>query len=192
MRSITMSKMKEFQKTASGKIKLDWNSVEEEVGFKLHDNLKDFYSRILGSKNRILGSKNKSGIISGIIKFNSIEFVNRYVNKDNWLNDANSNNSYAEFTLCLLEQTNDKYISDFIEEAFWGEWTGENDFGHRAYVGEILINMGQVSLLFNNDTGEFEWVDFGYGNFDTYSDNPYGIVADNTQEFLNKFKLVDI
>lgn len=191
-RSITISKMKEFQKTASGKIKLDWNSVEEEIGFKLHDNIKDFYSRILGDKNRILGSKNKSGIISGIIKFNSIEFVKRYANKDNWLNDPNSNNSYAEFTLCLLEQTDDKYISDFIEEAFWGEWTGGNDFGHRAYVGEIIINMGQISLLFNNNTGEFEWVDFGYGYFDTYSDNPYGIVADNTQEFLNKFKLVNM
>ena len=52
--------------------------------------------------------------------------------------------------------------------------------------------MGQLSLLFNNDTGEFEWVDFGYGNFDTFCHNPYGIVADNTQEFLNKFKAVDI
>ena len=83
-------------------------------------------------------------------------------------------------------------ILDFIYEAFRGEWTGGNDFGYRAYVGEILINIGQVSLLFNNDTGEFEWVDFGYGNFDTFSDNPYGIVADNTQEFLNKFKVVDI
>ncbi|MCQ2012016.1 hypothetical protein [Clostridium butyricum] len=187
-----MSKMKEFQKTAGGTINLDWNLVEEEIGFKLHDNLKDFYSRILGSKNRILGNKNKSGIISGIIKFNLTEFVKRYANKENWLDDTNSNNSYAEFTLCLLERTNDKYILDFIEEAFWGDWTGGKDFGNRAYVGEILINMGQLSLLFNNDTGEFEWVDFGYGNFDTFCHNPYGIVADNTQEFLNKFKAVDI
>ncbi|GAA0787790.1 hypothetical protein [Hathewaya limosa] len=180
-----MSKIKEFQKTAGGTIELDWNSVEEKIGFKLHNNLKNFYSRILGSKN-------KSGIISGIIKFNPTEFVNRYANNDNWLDDASVNNSYAEFTLCLLKQTNDNYIWNFIEEAFRGEWTGGNDFGHRAYVGEIIINMGQIALLFNNDTGEFEWVDFGYGSFDTYSDNPYGIVADNTQEFLNKFKLTDI
>ena len=80
----------------------------------------------------------------------------------------------------------------WLEHSWRREWTGENDFGHRAYISEILINMGQVSLLFNNDTGEFEWVDFGYGNFDTYCDNPYGIVAEKTQEFLNKFKLVDI
>lgn len=177
-----MTKIKELQKTTGGTIAIDWNLVEENIGFKLHDNLKDFYSRILGSKN-------KSGYISGIIKFNPAEFVKRYVNKDNWLNDANGNSTCAEFTLCLLKQTDEnKYISDFIQEAFFGEWTGGNDFGHRAYIGEILINMGQVSLLLNNDTGVFEWVDFGYGYFDNYSDNPYGIVADNTQEFLNKFK----
>ncbi|SJU15488.1 Uncharacterised protein [Clostridioides difficile] len=56
-----MSKMKEFQKTASGKIKLDWNSVEEEIGFKLHDNLKDFYSRILG-----FGENGQGEMILGI------------------------------------------------------------------------------------------------------------------------------
>ncbi len=84
----------------------------------------------------------------------------------------------------------ESYTGDFmilIREAFFGDWTGGNDFGHRAYIGEIIINIGQISLVFNNDTGEFEWADFGYGYFDVYSENPYGIVADNTQEFLDKF-----
>lgn len=178
-----MSKIKELQETPGGKIEIDWNTIEEKMGFKLHNNLKDFYSRILGSKNR-------SGYISGTMKFNPSEFVKRYINKDNWLDDANGTRTCAQFELYLLKQTDDNYMSEFIQGAFFGDWTGGNDFGHRAYIGEIIINIGQISLLLNNDTGEFEWADFGYGYFDIYSDNPYGVVAESTQEFLDKLATV--
>lgn len=175
-----MSKIKELQKAANGTIKINWNPVEEKIGFKIHNNLKDFYSRILGDKN-------KSGTITGTMQFTPSEFVKKYINKDNWLEDANDNRAYAGFILRLLKQSDDNYVPDFIQEAFFGDWTGGNDFRHRAFLGEINLNIGQISLIFNNDTGEFEWVDFGYGYFDIYTENPYGIVADTTQEFLDKF-----
>ena len=51
----------------------------------------------------------------------------------------------------------------------------------------FYINIGQITLIFNNDTGRFQWVDFGWGYCDVYEDNPYGIIADTAQEFLDKF-----
>lgn len=175
-----MSKISELQKTTAGTINIDWKPAEDKIGFKIHNNLKDFYSRILGSKN-------KSGVVSGIIKFKPNEFVKRYINMDNWLDNSNGGRPCAEFELYLLTKTDSDYISDYIQDAFFGDWTGGNDFGHRAYIGEIIVNIGQIYLIFNNDTGEFEWADFEYGYFDVYTENPYGIVADNTQEFLDKF-----
>lgn len=76
----------------------------------------------------------------------------------------------------------------FFQDAFFGDWTGGNDFGHHALIGELLINIGQLYITFNNDTGRFEWVDLGYGYFDVYEENPYGIIADSAQEFLDKFE----
>lgn len=36
------------------------------------------------------------------------------------------------------------------------DWMRGNDFGHRAYIGEISLNIGQICLIFNSDTGRFE------------------------------------
>ena len=45
-------KIKQLQTTAAGTITINWDLVEQIIGFQLHDNLKNFYSRILGSKNK--------------------------------------------------------------------------------------------------------------------------------------------
>lgn len=87
---------------------------------------------------------------------------------------------------------NGDYVCQFVKKAFSGDWIGGNDFGHRAYIRDISLNIGQISIIFNNDTGSFEWVDFGYGYFEIYEENPYGIIADMVQEFLDKFELVKI
>lgn len=173
-----MSKIRELQKTAAGTLKINWSAVEETIGFPLHSHLKDFYSRIWGVPNM-------GGEIVGSMKFSPGEFLKRDVNRENWLDCSHA--ADAQFTLYLLKQADENYVSDFIHAAFFGEWTGGNDFGHRAWIGEIVLNIGQIYLLFHNDTGAFEWADFEYGYFERYSDNPYGIVADDTQEFLDKF-----
>ena len=41
-------------------------------------------------------------------------------------------------------------------------------------------------ILFNNDTGNVEWIDCGYGYFDVYEENPNGIIANDIDEFLSK------
>ena len=71
-----------------------------------------------------------------------------------------------------------------IKTAFT-DWTGGNDFGHRALIGAIVTNMGDFLVLFNNDTGNVEWMDCGYGYFDVYEENPNGIIADSVDAFFD-------
>ena len=58
--------------------------------------------------------------------------------------------------------------------------------GKRALIGSIYADVGDILLLFNNDSGAIEWNDPGYGHFEIYENNPYGIFADNIDQFYNK------
>lgn len=174
-----------WKATKAGTIAVDWTGVENILGFQIHENLKDFYSRILAENKNI-------GMIDGIMKFNPGKFVKEYVNKENWLEDANGGREFCGLSLYLLGENSNEYVCQFFKNAFFGDWTGGNNLGHRAYIGEILLNIGQISLIFNNNTGKFEWVDIGYGYYDVYEENPYGIIADSAQEFLDKIELVEI
>lgn len=171
-----MAKIDDWKKTAPNTLKIDWAAVEENLGFALHDNLKDLFSRITAKK------------VGGVMKYVPSEFVKEYINKEDWLEGSNAGFPNCEFDLWVLENTKTDYVCRFFQDAFFGDWTGGNDFGRRALVGELFINIGQLYITFNNDTGRFEWVDLGYGYFDVYEENPYGIIADGTQEFLDKFK----
>lgn len=187
-----------------GTLKLDWQEAEEAIGFKLHENFKDFYSRTLsdeGERDSLdtvkvfqMGKWVEAGqpyAISGIMKW-SKELVKEQQNgMEGWLDEADGGRDFCEFSLRLLSGSGSRYVSQFVKEAFCGDWTGGNDFGHRAYIGEMLLNTGEISLIFNNDTGRFEWVDFGYGYFEVYEENPYGIIAETAQELLDKITVVE-
>lgn len=58
--------------------------------------------------------------------------------------------------------------------------------GNRALIGSIDASVGEILLLFNNDTGEIEWNDPGYGHFEVYEENPYGIFAEDIEQFIDK------
>lgn len=171
-----MAKIDDWKKTAPNTLKIDWAAVEKNLGFVLHDNLKDLYSRITAKK------------VEGTMKYVPSEFVKEYVNKKDWLEGSNGKFPNCQFDLWVLENTKTDYVCRFFQDAFFGDWTGGNDFGRRALVGQLFINIGQLYMIFSNDTGRFEWVDFGYGYFDVYEEKPYGIIADGAQEFLDKFK----
>ena len=53
-------------------------------------------------------------------------------------------------------------------------------------TAENWNDVGDILLLFNNDSGAIEWNDPGYGHFEIYENNPYGIFADNIDQFYNK------
>lgn len=171
-----MAKIDDWKNTAPNTLKIDWAAVGKDLGFALHDNLKDLYSRITAKK------------VGGTMKYNPADFVKEYVNREDWLEGSNGGFPNCEFDLWVLENTKTDYVCRFFQDAFFGDWTGGNDFGHHALIGELLINIGQLYITFNNDTGRFEWVDLGYGYFDVYEENPYGIIADSAQEFLDKFE----
>ena len=173
----------DWQVTAADTLDIDWNAVELHLGFAVHAELRSLFSRIVCTE--------RWGV-RGCMEYRPAELVKEYSNRPDWLVDANGDGKYAEYTLRPLQRTDTDYVCDFFEDAFSGDWTGGNDFGHRAYIGEFIINIGQISLIFNNDTGRFEWVDFGWGYCDVYEDNPYGIIADTAQEFLDKFHDDDI
>ena len=73
----------------------------------------------------------------------------------------------------------------FIQSAF-KKWMGDFDMGRRAMIGSFYTDVGDFLLLFNNDTGSIEWNDPGYGHFEVYEDNPYGIFARDIYEFYDK------
>ena len=178
-----MAKIDDWKKTAPNTLSIDWAAVEEKLGFTLHDELKNLYSRITAKQ------------VKGFMRFEPKEFVKEYVNRENWLDNANGGRPGCEFDLWSLSGVKTDRVCAFFENAFDNDpnsWTGGNDFGHRALIGELLLNIGQIYLVFNNDSGRFEWVDLEYGYFDVYEDNPYGVIADVAQEFLDKFNIVKI
>ena len=63
------SLIEKWRSTAAGTIEVDWAAVEQELGFAVHENLKDFYSRVLGRN----GCKHTA---EGVIKFDPKAFVN--------------------------------------------------------------------------------------------------------------------
>ena len=101
---------------------------------------------------------------------------------DTWFsfNECEGRLSYELYPIKVLEN------AEIEIEAAFTQWTGGNDFGHRAMIGTIDTNMGEFLILFNNDTGNIEWIDCGYGYFDVYEENPNGIIVNNIEEFLLK------
>ena len=165
-----MAKIKDFMKGEKGTLEIDWKKVEEYVGFSIHEDLKDFYSRM------------KCKTINGIIEFRKEKFIQNTGNEryDTWLSEEK-----VEYELEPLNSL--KNIEERIKRDFF-VWTGGNEFGHRAMIGQFYFNIGQILILFNNDTGKIEWIDCGYGYFDVYEENPNGIMADSLGEFLEKFE----
>lgn len=161
-----------FVKTQPNNIAIDWNKAEDELGFILHKNIKDFYSRTFGK------------CIKGRVNFTADKFLKKTDNEkfDNWFT-FNKCEGIVEVEFYPLERKN---IIETLKSTF-SYWTGGNDFGHRTLIGTFYMNIGQILILINNDTGKVEWIDCGYGYFDVYEQNPNGILADTITELLEKF-----
>lgn len=170
-----MITLSDFVKTATDTIKIDWQKAEETIGFSLHSDLKKFYSRLLCGEQKI---------ISGDFLLNESDFIKPTGNErfDKWYS-FNECEGELPYELYPVKELENAHIE--IEVAFT-YWTGGNNFGHRACIGSIYTNMGDFLILFNNDTGNIEWIDCGYGHFDVYEENPNGIIANNIEELLMK------
>lgn len=96
-------KLREFLKKEIGTIQIDWEKIEEHMGFTIHKDLKDFYSRDAG-KN-----------IKDVVNFIEEKFIVKTGNtrNDTWFSFNNCEgraemisaigHSLASFTLILAK-----------------------------------------------------------------------------------------
>ena len=53
-------------------------------------------------------------------------------------------------------------------------------------MGNFYTKIGNILILFNNETGKVEWMDCEYGYFNVYEQNPNGVLANTMDEFIEK------
>ncbi len=167
-----MITFEDFIDTSSGSIDIDWNLVESTVKFGIHDGLKNFYSRLIC---------NGQHSVEGKYFLEESKFMKPVKSEyDSWISLISGELYFDLYPLTSLNN-----YEKLIQSAFT-EWTGGKNMGKRALIGSVYTDVGDILLLFNNDSGAIEWNDPGYGYFDIYEDNPYGIFAENIDVFYRK------
>ena len=164
----------EFLDSNVGNAQFDFEAAESELGFQLNDGLKNFYSRAY------------ERIIRGEINFKESDFLVPTGNDkfDTWFS-FNKVKGEIEIKLNVIKSQEDALAR--VVGAY-KEWKGGNDFGQRFLIGTMYTKIGNILILFNNETGKVEWMDCEYGYFKVYDQNPNGILADSMDEFIEKLK----
>lgn len=160
------SELKRLAETPSGTLDIDWKRIEENICMKLHENVKDFFSRII-CKN-----------IDFLATFRFEEFTQTSGNSaqyPHWLDDFSG---ICQTDLAPLSSLNN--VESDIMRRFE---TGGNS--NRLYIGSFYLDIGDVAILINNDNGNIEWCDFGYGYFEVYEENPFATMSGDVQKFLD-------
>lgn len=165
------SDLKKLAETPSYKLNIDWNNIEKITGIKLHKNIKDFLSRITCKQ------------IDFLTTFNFEKFIRTPENSvkyPQWLDEYSGK-------ICQTD-LEPLYSLDNIEREIKHRFEiGGNS--NRFYIGSLFLNIGDVAILINNGNGNIEWCDFGYGYFEIYEENPFAIMSDDVQEFLDMLVL---
>lgn len=181
-----MTELEKFLNTPKNTLNVDWSLVEKKIGFEIHENIKDFYSRIVcdekfGFRGRMRFIREKFIKSTGNKDYDNFLFTNSYTN--DW--DAEGNDTSYYLTVLRISDLDDLY------EAFYKVvnpgWVQIDDFGCRVYIGRLGHRRGNVDLFINNDTGQFEWIYLERNHSNIYEENPNGLVADDIDEFLKKF-----
>ena len=145
----------------------NWEEIESKLGFKLHPDIKQFYSKICFNN------------IKGLVDFSIDKFAS---DNNKWLNDNGciGKTEYIIETMQNIDEIKSKVIDAY-------QTIGEK-YGHRLYLGKFLFDIGAISICFNNDNGYIEWIDFDYGDYDTIEEYPHGVLAHSLEKFLNIIK----
>jgi hypothetical protein len=144
----------------------DFSKVEHKLGFNIHPELKDYFNSY------------HFDVIEGIIFPSQIKPTDKW---GNWFEfEGQHKNIFV--TLDGIENK-DINIERFIEIGFI-EWTGGYDFGRRFHIGSLFDNRGDILLVFNNDTGNIEWIDCEWGCYGDLEKDPNGILAESISELV--------
>lgn len=177
--------IKQLINASVGSVKIDWDKIEDYLGFTIHNNIKDFYSRIvcddkLGFKGGMKFVREKFIILTGNDKYDRFLFNNGNTNDY----DAKGNDTF--YCLKLLSSKDLEDLPRKFEQLFNMEiWQHIYNMRKRVYIGYLLHKAGEISLFINNDSGVFEWA-YLRDEHRNYYDNPNGIVAYNVHNFFIK------
>ena len=173
LKVICVISFEDFVNIQNASIHPDWNLIESVLGFQIHNGLKNFYSKM---------RCDKPGCIQGTYHLKASQFIQPSNNEfASWIELISGDIDYELYPLCTQEDD-----LSCIQEAFF-KWTGGFNMGRRAMIGSFFTEVGNdFLLLFNNDTGAIEWNDPGFGYFEVYEQNPYGIFANDIEEFYIK------
>ncbi|WP_423227639.1 hypothetical protein [Paenibacillus filicis] len=149
---------------------IDFSEAESALGFQLCSSIKSLYTRVYGC--------NGEGSLKSLM---TIPQNNKW---DTWFSFNETERDRNEFFLEMPHSS--QVVNEFIIKGFL-EWTGGNDFGRRMMIGNLLINIGSIPILINNDTNQVEWIDCDYGHFEVYEENPNGVFANSIDDFLKMF-----
>ncbi|SHJ39982.1 hypothetical protein SAMN02745163_01869 [Clostridium cavendishii DSM 21758] len=149
------------------KDEINFLKVEENLGFSLHKELKEFFSSFYFCE------------IQGVILPNQIKSTDKW---GNWFEFEEQNKKI----IVTLEGIESKAvdIEDYIKNSFEC-WTGGYDFGRRISIGNIYGSRGEILLVFNNDNGKVEWIDCEWGCFGNLNEDPNGVLADSLYDLIN-------
>lgn len=142
----------------------DFTSVEKELGFQLHEDMKTYFGSSFFDE------------IKGVLP------SSRIPSTEKWGHWFEFNEEFA-LPVTLKGPERGKDLREQILYAFQA-WTGGYDFGERFWIGEIDANIGQILLVFNNETGSVEWIDTDYGSFGNLEEDPNGLFAPTLADLI--------
>lgn len=176
--------LKKFAKTPKNTLKIDWSIIENRLGFTLHENVKEFYSRItcderLGFACCMYLDPKYLIKPSGNDKFDS------YLSRNGNTNDMDRFGNDVCYTLNILNNNDIHNSYDTIYYAFNSFDLKNCNIGKRAIIARLDRRCGTTWIFINNVTGKYEWACFS--DYETsFEDTPHGLVADDFDEFVNK------
>ncbi|MEK5163914.1 hypothetical protein NYE69_16445 [Paenibacillus sp. FSL R5-0527] len=151
---------------------VDFSAAERELGFTLHPELQEYYGSFYFVE------------LEGVIDESQVPPTDQW---ENWF-EFNK-----EFKLHIALQGLDP--SQTMSEQLmynYTAWTGGNDFGQRIWIGSIYANIGEILLVFNNQTGAVEWIDTEYGNFGDLQQDPNGMLTHSITELIQALKAIKL
>ncbi len=160
------SDLKRLAETSPYTLNIDWNNIETSIGVKLHENVKNFFSRITCKQ------------IDFLTTFNFEQFTQTSENSEKYPHWLDEDSGICQTDFEPLYSLNN--VAEDIKHRF--EIGGNSN---RIFIGSFFLNIGDVAILINNDNGNIEWCDFGYGYFEVYEENPFAVMSTDVQTFLD-------
>lgn len=176
--------LKKFAKTQKNTLKIEWSIIENRLGFTLHENVKEFYSRItcderLGFVCCIYLDPKDFVKPSGNAKFDS------YLRRNGNTNDMDRFGNDVFYKLKLLNSNDFHNSYETIYKAFNDSYLTSLNIGKCANITTLTHRFYCIDVYINNASGAYEWVLYKQNN-NSFEDTPHGLVADDFDEFVNK------